>query len=137
MVKKALKAALYVVAVAVALYALADLKSAVSGPEVTLEQAKRYAKELSGDVNHPPIILFYTTWCPACKAVQQFMDEKKIPYIAAEIEQNLAAQYFFNELTNGKSSAIPVTVVGTTAIVGYKPWTILDAVEDLESKTYP
>lgn len=113
---------------------MTDLKSAVSGPEITLKQAKHYAKELSGDANHPPIILFYTTWCPACKAVQQFLDEKKIPYIAAEIEQNLAAQYFFNELTNGKSSAIPVLVVGDTTIVGFKPWTILDAIENLRSQ---
>lgn len=133
MAKKYFRIALYAVATLVAIYAINDLKTTFTGPTISLEKAKYYAKELSGDPYHPPIILFYTSWCPACKAVQQFMDEKKIPYIAAEIEQNLAAQYFFNELTLGKGSAIPVTVVGNKTIVGYKPWTILDAVEELDT----
>jgi len=132
MAKKPFTIALYFICALIAAYALSDLKSIFTSPTLTLEQSKYYAKELSGDENHPPIILFYTSWCPACKATQKFLNEKKIPFIAAEIEQNLAAQYFFNELTGG-SSPIPVIVVGDTVIVGYKPWTILDAVQELQS----
>lgn len=125
------KGALLVLAVIIVALAIPELKNFFSAPLITLEQSQEYARELSGDPAHPPIIIFYASWCPACKVTREFMDKEKIPYVPAEIEENLAAQHFFNQLTKGKGSPIPVTVIGETVIIGYKPWSIIKAVESL------
>lgn len=72
------------------------------------------------------LILYGTSWCPACKATRKFLAERKIKYIDVDIEKSPQATKEYSAL--GKN-AIPVLLFRDRTIVGFESKLITDALE--------
>lgn len=87
---------------------------------LTMTEAGEMFVELGGDPAGKPIIMFVTSWCPYCQQLQKGLNERSIRYVTADIEKNNAALRYYQAVTMGQNSGIPVTVVGTEVIPGYQ-----------------
>ncbi|HRQ42079.1 MAG TPA: FAD-dependent oxidoreductase [Chloroflexota bacterium] len=59
--------------------------------------------------NNNTIIVYSTNWCPDCKRAKRFLGEQRIPYINVDIEQDLEAMAYVEQVNNGMRS-IPTIV---------------------------
>ena len=49
----------------------------------------------------PEIIMYGTTWCGDTRRARRFFDEHNIPYRWVDIDQDLQARHYVEELNNG------------------------------------
>ncbi|RMF34319.1 MAG: FAD-binding protein [Chloroflexi bacterium] len=52
--------------------------------------------------NHEAIVVYGTAWCPDCKRSKQFLGEQRIHYHWVDIEQDLEAMAYVEEINQGK-----------------------------------
>lgn len=52
--------------------------------------------------NHEHIIVYGTTWCPDCKRSKQFLGEQRIHYNWVDIEKDVQAMAYVEEVNRGK-----------------------------------
>lgn len=68
------------------------------------------------------VILYTTSWCPACRSAREYMTEQGIPFIEKDIEKNqeAAAELLAKARAAGISaSGVPVLDVGGTLMQGF------------------
>ena len=68
------------------------------------------------------VILYQTSWCPACKAARDYLDQRGIAYQVKDVEKSASAR---KEFSKYGSSSVPLVLVKGTPIRGFNP----DAIE--------
>lgn len=91
---------------------------------VPLVESQRAYRVLTGKQSELPVILFMTSWCPYCRALEQDLQRSGIPFARADIEHNQRASELF-QIFGEQSEGIPVTVVGEKVIPGYQPEAVM------------
>lgn len=80
-----------------------------------------YAAQTPVDTSKPlpPVVLYGAAWCGACTLTKDWLSEQKVPFAYCDIEKEDPCVDNFIE--TGKTESIPVTVIGSTAVVGFEP----------------
>lgn len=102
---------------------------------ITLEESENIFREMGGVEGEKPLTVFVTNWCPSCKALESALKALKISYARAEIERDRSAALYYERVTQRRTSAIPVVLVGTKVFVGFQIEAILAARDEIPSKT--
>ena len=74
------------------------------------------------------IQVFVTDYCPYCRNLEAYLNERKIPYTRYNIESDPKAQIAFREI-GGKG--VPITQIGETVIPGFDQEAIENAIKKL------
>jgi glutaredoxin 3 len=99
------------------------LDPSVSGP-LPLAQAEE-AKESKA----PPekaekagnsVIVYVTSWCPACRMTTDYLKDKKIPYVVKDVERN---ETYMKEMVKkvGGYRGVPVLDINGRILLGFNP----------------
>ena len=70
------------------------------------------------------VILYATSWCPACRTAREFMNGKGIPFVEKDIEKDQAAATELMQKAKAagiSASGVPVLEVGGTLMQGFDP----------------
>lgn len=97
------------------------------GGGLTSASTQQMYAELGGKTGTVPIVMFATSWCPVCTALEKELVARSIPFVRADIEKDHAARLYYTAVTQGNSPGVPVTVVGTRSFVGFQLEAILSA----------
>jgi glutaredoxin len=65
------------------------------------------------------VVMYSTSWCPACKAAREYMTSHQIPYVDNDIEESESANAILKRL-NPRGS-IPTIDVDGEVMVGFSP----------------
>jgi glutaredoxin len=65
------------------------------------------------------VILYCTSWCPACRRARRFLDEEGVEYAEIDINKNPEARTRLRELTGGTLTT-PTFEVGEVVIVNFR-----------------
>ncbi|MCB0361020.1 MAG: hypothetical protein KDD44_15330 [Bdellovibrionales bacterium] len=104
----------------ITLAAVAYRLESTKSPLQTASDTRKLIQELGGTPSGGvPIALFVTPTCPVCKAAEQYLLARNIPFSKFDVQQNTAAQKAFFQLLNG--SGVPLIVVGTEVLLGFNP----------------
>lgn len=68
--------------------------------------------------------IYVTTWCPYCRQLEDFLKQKKVPYVRYDVERSVYGKKFYASMGQG---GIPITKIGNTIIRGLKRKEILQA----------
>ena len=99
------------------------LDPSVSGP-LPLAQAEE-AKESKA----PPekaekagnsVIVYVTSWCPACRMTTDYLKDKKIPFVVKDVERN---ETYMKEMVKkvGGYRGVPVLDINGRILLGFNP----------------
>jgi glutaredoxin len=80
--------------------------------------------------NTPRVFVYSSTHCVYCKQVKQYLTEQNVPFEERMVDTNDA---FAEELMNMGMSAVPVTVIGDTKILGFNTARIQKALSELNA----
>lgn len=105
--------------------------SSVSQVRYSLQESQRMYEELGGIPGGKPIVVFVTSWCPVCRALEHALKGLQVQYVRADIENNKTALVYYQVLTQGRGNSVPLTVVGTSVFIGYDVQGIIRALEVL------
>ena len=120
---------------AMAIFATIATKSSVgSAAELDPSIAQSIHSELGSKTSKKPVVVFMTTWCPACQAAEKFLKQNNIEYVKADVEKDRTAYKNFQKITGGKGSGVPVILIGREVMIGYDPQAILNALSESSSK---
>jgi glutaredoxin len=73
------------------------------------------------------LILYGTSWCPACRATRKFLKENNIAFIDLDIDRSKQAALEYSKL---EKEDIPVLLFKDRVIVGFQPKLILEAIKN-------
>ena len=97
-----------------------DAAATTSSPKArTVQETTKQRGRTSGSVR---VEVFMTSWCGYCKKMERFLNEKRIPYTAYDIEKDSAAAKTFKEL-GGRG--VPVVRIGSHVVHGYDPGAVM------------
>jgi glutaredoxin len=66
-----------------------------------------------------PVIIYSTEWCAFCKHVKAYLDSKNVPWVEKDIEHDADAYREVSKKMGGPVSAVPVSDVNGTMILGF------------------
>ena len=78
------------------------------------------------------VVMYSTTWCPACKSARAFFQQRAIPYTEYDVERDEAADRRAKAKSPG--CGVPVIEVGNEVFCGFGPERILKALKPAKSK---
>jgi glutaredoxin len=70
------------------------------------------------------VILYSTSWCPACRSARQYLTEKGIPFVEKDIEKDAGAAEELMQKARRQgisTSGVPVLEVNGTLLQGFDP----------------
>lgn len=93
--------------------------------------AKTYAQNNQGSVNSQvqttkQVDLYVTSWCPWCRKMISFLDQKGITYTKHDVEREPGAQ---EVLDKRGVRGIPIVIIGDEVIEGYDPDAVMKALK--------
>ena len=92
----------------------------VSGP-LSLAEAEEIKKSKA-----PPekarnsVIVYVTSWCPACRMTTDYLKDKKIPFVVKDVERN---ETYMKEMVKkvGGYRGVPVLDINGKILLGFNP----------------
>lgn len=102
--------------------------------EIPYSESKEIFAALGGSPSARPVVVFETDWCPVCRAVRSELDRKSIPHIAVNVEKNETAKLIYSKLLAGRQGGIPLTLIGSKAVLGYRIALIDTAYAELKNQ---
>lgn len=99
------------------------LDRSVSGPLALAEaedaknsQAPSEKAEKAGD----SVIVYVTSWCPACRMTTDYLKDKKIPFVVKDVERN---ETYMKEMVRkvGGYRGVPVLDINGRILLGFNP----------------
>lgn len=63
------------------------------------------------------VVIYITAWCPYCKTLRERLTANAVPYTEYDVEKSLQGQIGFWAL---RARGVPVTVVGSKVVYGYR-----------------
>jgi glutaredoxin len=70
------------------------------------------------------VVLYSTSWCPACRTAREYLQQKRIPFVERDIEkdQGAASELLEKARRAGISaSGVPVLEINGTLVQGFDP----------------
>lgn len=85
----------------------------------------RYA-EARSQKRHSQVIIYTTSWCPACKHAKAYLDQRKVAFIERDVEKS---RDHLTEMLqkSGGAAGVPVIDVRGTILRGFNPRAIEQA----------
>jgi glutaredoxin len=96
----------------------------VTGEYVSPIDVEKVKKSLPSDL--PRVILYRTSWCPACEKTEWLLRRLSVPFTEKDVELSRVAKSEMERKTRG-SESVPVTDIGGTIVRGYDPDRIVSA----------
>jgi len=99
------------------------LDRSVSGPlslaeagETKTSQAPPRKAEKAGN----SVIVYVTSWCPACRMTTDYLKDKKIPFVVKDVERN---ETYMKEMVKkvGGYRGVPVLDINGKILLGFNP----------------
>ena len=85
----------------------------------SLEESQQMYLELGGTAGTKPVTMFTTSWCGVCRGLEKALNAQGIQYLSVDVEKSRPAMLYYQRAVQGKSSAVPVTVIGPDVVMGY------------------
>ena len=80
------------------------------------------AEVASAEAKKPPnqVIVYVTSWCPACRMTIDYLTKKKIPYVVKDVERN---EKYMKEMVKkvGGYRGVPVLDINGRILLGFNP----------------
>lgn len=96
-----------------------------SGPlRLNLAEAVEADKPLASSAKEekPPneVIVYVTSWCPACTMTTDYLEDKRIPFVVKDIEKN---EQYMKEMIKkvGGYRGVPVLDINGRILLGFNP----------------
>ena len=70
--------------------------------------------------------LYVTSWCPWCRKMSAFLDQKGIQYTTHDVEREAGAQ---ETLEKHGVRGVPIVIIGDVVIQGYDPDAVMAALQ--------
>jgi glutaredoxin len=73
---------------------------------------------------HDRVIVYRTSWCAACKQLEQHLNERRVPFVAHDIEKDpIAAEEMAAKAVGAgaEASRVPVVDVRGRVLIGFDP----------------
>lgn len=105
-----------------------------SGSVLDRAQAQQMFTQLGGSPDKLPVVMFATSWCGVCRALESELSRQGVEFLRVDIERDRNAAYYYERLTRGRSSGVPLTAVGEKVFLGFQLKSILRAVSDLQTQ---
>ncbi len=69
------------------------------------------------------VIIYVTSWCPACKMTMDYLRKKNIPFVAKDVEKNDA---YMREMIEkvGSFRGVPVLDINGRIFLGFNPYVL-------------
>lgn len=83
--------------------------------------AKESAEESVG------VVMYCRSWCPDCARARRWLDDRGIPYIEIDVEQNPQDRMHAESLNDGRLHT-PTFVVGDEVCVDFRPERLEDMI---------
>lgn len=93
-------------------------------PELAAEIRSKY---YSGQEKEMTLVVFDTSWCGACKALERQLKDKNLKFKTVDVESGPEAYSLYQKVYGSSSGPVPVTVAGNKVIVGNGLNEILEA----------
>lgn len=78
--------------------------------------------QLLNEQNREQTIIFVTSWCPACRALEAALKKSGAEYTKVDIEESAAGEKLFIELSKiDGGQGIPLSLVGNELFRGFDP----------------
>jgi glutaredoxin len=84
--------------------------------ETKNSQASSEKAEKAGD----SVIVYVTSWCPACRMTTDYLKDKKVPFVVKDVERN---EQYMKEMvkTVGGYRGVPVLDINGRILLGFNP----------------
>ncbi|OGO06294.1 MAG: NrdH-redoxin [Chloroflexi bacterium RBG_13_56_8] len=63
------------------------------------------------------ITVYYTTWCYDCRQVRKFFDDRQIPYVGIDIDEDAEASKYVKKVNRGNCSVPTIIFPDGTILV--------------------
>ncbi len=113
----------------------ASMRQVSNGLSIT--DAENMHAELGGQRGLPPVVMFTTSWCGICRALEKGLHQLSVPFVSVDIEKDPIAMRYYQAVTRGRTTGVPVTVVGDKQFVGYQIREIVEAITALPHLRQP
>jgi glutaredoxin len=69
------------------------------------------------------VIVYITSWCPACRMTTDYLTKKKIPYVVKDVEKN---EKYMKEMIQkvGGYRGVPVLDINGRILLGFNPYVL-------------
>jgi glutaredoxin len=87
-------------------------------PPVEAEEAKN--SQTPPEKAADSVIVYITSWCPACRMTTDYLKDKKIPFVVKDIERN---EQYMKEMVKkvGGYRGVPVLDINGRILLGFNP----------------
>jgi|GEM_PF-799080 len=94
------------------------LDHSVFGPLAEAEEAKKSQPPAEKAENS--VIVYVTSWCPACTMTTNYLKDKKIPYVVKDVERS---ETHMKEMVKkvGGYRGVPVLDINGRILLGFNP----------------
>ena len=65
------------------------------------------------------VIVYSTSWCGFCKMAMQYLDQKGVPYVDKDVEQDGEAYHELMKKVGGNYRGVPVIDISGQLILGF------------------
>lgn len=95
----------------------------VSGPlplAEAQEAKKSQASSEKAQEAEDSVIVYVTSWCPACRMTTDYLKDKKIPFVVKDVERN---ESYMKEMVKkvGGYRGVPVLDINGRILLGFNP----------------
>ena len=99
------------------------LDRSVSGPLPLAEAEETKKSEAPAEKAEKPansVIVYVTSWCPACRMTTDYLKDKKIPFVVKDVERN---EQYMKEMVKkvGGYRGVPVLDINGRILLGFNP----------------
>ena len=84
------------------------------------EEGKSQASTEKAEKAENSVIVYITSWCPACTMTTDYLKDKKIPFVVKDIERN---EQYMKEMVKkvGGYRGVPVLDINGRILLGFNP----------------
>ena len=84
------------------------------------EAKKSQASSEKGGNAEIEVIVYVTSWCPACRMTTDYLKDKKIPFVVRDVEKN---EKYMKEMVKkvGGYRGVPVLDINGRILLGFNP----------------
>ncbi len=99
------------------------LDRSVSGPLPLAEadeEKKSQTPTEKAEKGEDSVIVYVTSWCPACRMTTDYLKDKKIPFVVKDVERN---EQYMKEMVKkvGGYRGVPVLDINGRILLGFNP----------------
>lgn len=84
------------------------------------EEKKSQAPTEKAEKGEDSVIVYVTSWCPACRMTTDYLKDKKIPFVVKDVERN---EQYMKEMVKkvGGYRGVPVLDINGRILLGFNP----------------